>query len=101
MLKNITNTFINNCNNIEVSTYEYIVLNGTTIRIKATLDDDCYENGNFIGSFILKTIKFETDAKYKFRNREFEYYRVVDGESIKIGTFITTEKSINDTVSFS
>lgn len=97
MLKNITNTFINNCNNIEVSTYEYIVLNGTTIRIKAILNDDCYENGNFIGSFILKSIKFETDAKYKFRNREFEYYRVVDGESIKIGTFITTETSINDT----
>lgn len=97
MLKNITNTFINSCNNIEVSTYEYVVLNGTTIRIKAVLNDDCYENGNFIGSFILKTIKFETDAIYNFKNKEFKYYRVVDGESIKIGTFITTEITINDT----
>ena len=97
MLKGLTNTFKDNCNNIELTYKEYLVLNGVTIPIKADLDDDCYENGNFIGSFIFKQIKFETDAKYKFRNREFEYYKVVDGESIKIGTFITTEVSINDT----
>lgn len=97
MLKGLTNTFKSNCDNIELTFKEYVVLNGITIPIKATLDDDCYENGNFIGTFIFKQIKFETDAKYNFRNKEFEYYKVVDGESIKIGTFITTEITINDT----
>ena len=97
MLKGITNTFINNCNNVEVTYNEYLVLNGITIPIKADLEDDCYENGNFIGTFIFKTIRFETDATYEFKNKEFEYYKVVDNESIKIGTFITTEVQINDT----
>lgn len=97
LLKGLTNTFKSNCDNIELTFKEYVVLNDITIPIKATLDDDCYENGNFIGTFIFKQIKFETDAKYNFKNREFEYYKVVDGESIKIGTFITTEISINDT----
>lgn len=97
MLKGVTNTFIDNCNAIEVEYSEYVVLNNTTIPIKAKLSDDCYENGNFIGTFIFKSISFETDATYDFKNKEFEYYKVVDNESIKIGTFITTEVEINDT----
>lgn len=96
MLKGVTNTFKNNCNNIEVTYNEYLILDGVTIPIKAELNDDCYENGNFIGTFIFKTIKFETDATYNFKNKEFEYYKVVNNESIKIGTFITTEITIND-----
>ena len=97
MLKGLTNTFKTNCNATEVEYSEYLILNGITIPIKAELDDDVYENGNFIGTFILKSIKFETDATYDFKNKEFEYYKVVNGESIKIGTFITTEITINDT----
>ena len=97
MLKGITNTFKTNCNAIEVTYSEYLVLEETTIPIKAQLEDDCYENGNFIGTFIFKTIKFETDATYDFKNKEFEYYKKVGNESIKIGTFITTEVEINDT----
>lgn len=97
MLKGLTSTFKNGCNNAEVMYREYLVLGNQTIPIKAELNDDSYENGNFIGTFIFKTIKFETDAQYDFKNKEFEYYKEVNGESVKIGTFITTEVEINDT----
>ena len=97
MLKNITGLFKYNCNKTEVTYKEYVVLNETIIPIKAELNDDCYENGNFIGTFIFKSIKFETDSTYDFKDKEFEYYKSVNGESIKIGTFITTEVEINDT----
>ena len=97
MLKGLTNTFKQHCNNVELEYSEYVVLNGTQIPIKAQLKDDSYENGNFIGTFILKQISFETEATYDFKNKEFEYYKEVDGESIKIGTFISTDITINDT----
>ena len=97
MLKGLTNTFKTNCNATEVEYSEYLVLDGTTIPIQALLDDDAYENGNFIGTFIFKTIRFKTDATYDFKDKEFEYYKKVGTESIKIGTFITTEVTINDT----
>ena len=97
MLKGLTNTFKQHCNNVELEYSEYVVLNGTQIPIKAQLKDDSYENGNFIGTFILKQISFETEATYDFKDKEFEYYKVVDNESIKIGTFISTDITINDT----
>lgn len=97
MLKNLTPTFKNKCNEIEISLSEHIILDGITIPIKAELNDDCYKDGNFIGTFIFKEIKFETDNKYNFKQKEFEYYKKVSGESVKIGTFITTEVNDNDT----
>ena len=96
MLKGLTTTFKNKCNATEVVLSEYLVLGNQTIPIKAKLDDDSYENGNFVGTFILKKIEFETDATYDFKDKEFEYYKKIDNESIKIGTFITTEVTIND-----
>lgn len=97
MLKGLTSTFKEGCNNVELTYSEYVKLDNQTIPVKATLKDDSYENGNFIGTFILKEIQFETEATYEFRNKEFEYYKVVNGESIKIGTFISTDITINDT----
>ena len=60
MLKGLTNTFKNGCNSVELTYSEYVKLGNQTIPVKATLKDDCYENGNFIGTFILKEIQFET-----------------------------------------
>lgn len=97
MLKGLTSTFRENCNKTELTYNEYIVINEEQIPIRAKLSDDCYENGNFLGSFILKTIQFETSNDIDYKNKEFEYYKVVNGESIKIGTFITTEVQDNDT----
>lgn len=96
MLKNVSNTFINACNDKSLTLSEFIVLNGVSIPIKAVLKDDCYQNGNFVGNFIFKTINFECDNTYDFKNKEFEYYKVVNGESIKMGTFITTEVQDDD-----
>lgn len=96
MLKGLTNSIKKSCGDIEVSLSEYIVMNGKTIPIKAELSDDCYDNGNFIGTFILKELRFETSNELSYRNKEFVYYKKINGESIKIGTFITTEISNND-----
>ena len=68
MLKGLTSTFKNNCNNVELTYKEYVVLGNDTIQVKAELKDDAYENGNFVGTFILKQISFETDATYDFKN---------------------------------
>ena len=97
MLKNVSNTFIDACNSISITLTEYVVLNGVSIPIKAILRDDCYENGNFIGSFIFKTITFEVDNQYDFKNKEFVYHKVVNGEDVVLGTFITTEVEDSDT----
>ena len=97
MLKNLTQTFKDNCNAREVILSEYVVLNNIQIPVKAELNDDCYDEGNFIGTFIFKELRFETSNEYDFRKKEFEYYKMVGGESVKIGTFITTEITDNDT----
>ena len=96
MLKGLTNTIKNACNDIELTLSEYIVIGGKTIPIKAELNDDCYDNGNFIGTFILKELKFEASNDISYINKEFEYYKRINGESIKIGTFITTEINNSD-----
>lgn len=97
MLKNITQSFINSCNSIELTLSEYIVIDGKTIPIKADLKDDCYNEGNIIGTFIFKEIQFEVSNDVNFKEKEFEYYKRVNGESVKIGTFITTEVKDSDT----
>ncbi len=97
MLKNVTRTMIEDCEKREVTYSEYIVIDQTQVPIRAKLSDDCYDNGNFIGSFIFKTISFETSNDIEFKDKEFEYYKTINGTPIKIGTFITTEIQNNDT----
>ena len=97
MLKNLQEGFINSCNLVEVPYQEFIVIEGETIYIKGSLKDDCYEDGNIIGTFIFKELQFEADNIKIYKNKEFEYYKNVNGISQKIGTFITTEVSDNDT----
>ena len=97
MLKNLREGFINSCNLVEVPYQEFIVIEGETIYIKGSLKDDCYEDGNIIGTFIFKELQFEADNIKIYKNKEFEYYKKVNGISQKIGTFITTEVSDNDT----
>lgn len=97
MLKNLTQTFKDNCNAREVILSEYVILDNIQIPVKAEINDDCYDEGNFVGNFIFKELRFETSNEYDFKKKEFEYYKVVNGESAKIGTFITTEITDNDT----
>lgn len=97
MLKNLQDGFIDACNLVKIIYEEYIILDGETIYIKGNLKDDCYEDGNIIGTFIFKELQFETDNIKIFKNKEFTYYKKVNGISQKIGTFITTEVNDNDT----
>ena len=97
MLKSLTKTWKDGCNDKTLTYSEYIIIDDKKIPVKAILKDDCYINGNFIGSFIFKEISFETENNIDFKKKEFEYYKTVNGESIKLGTFITTEITDNDT----
>ena len=97
MLKGLTSTWKNGCNAKTLTFSEYIIIDNKKIPVKAVLKDDCYNNGNFIGTFIFKEISFEVENNIDFKRKEFEYYKVVNGEAIKFGTFITTEITDNDT----
>ena len=97
MLKGLTSTWKNGCNAKTLTLSEYIIIDNKKIPVKAVLKDDCYNNGNFIGTFIFKEISFEVENNIDFKRKEFEYYKVVNGEAIKFGTFITTEITDNDT----
>ena len=97
MLKGLTSTWKNGCNAKTLTLSEYIIIDNKKIPVKAVLKDDCYNNGNFIGTFIFKEISFEVENNIDFKQKEFEYYKVVNGEAIKFGTFITTEITDNDT----
>ena len=97
MLKGLTSAWKNGCNAKTLTLSEYIIIDNKKIPVKADLKDDCYNNGNFIGTFIFKEISFEVENNIDFKRKEFEYYKVVNGEAIKFGTFITTEITDNDT----
>ena len=75
---------------------EYIVINNQTIYIQGKLSATAYKDTTFFGTFNMKVLQFETENTTQFRNREFEYYKVIDGNAFKIGNFITTEVVDND-----
>lgn len=94
---NVSENVINACNSDDLTFIEYIIIEGQKIVIKANLSDDCYSDGHFIGTFIMKKLEFETENNIDYKKKEFEYYRQVDNESFKIGTFIVTEIKNSDT----
>lgn len=96
MLKNISQNFIDNCNKKVVELSEYIIIDGQRVPVKAELNDGCYDEGNYLGTFIFKEIRFEAENIYNFKENQFEYFKVVNGESVSFGTFITTEYNNND-----
>lgn len=75
---------------------DYIVFSEEEERhyIWFDLYDDCYNNGNFIGTFVMKRIEFTyNDSDLEFKQKEFnayKEYKLDDGtwESINFGTFI-------------
>lgn len=84
---------------------DYIVFSGETTKhyLWFQLYDDCYKDGNFIGTFILKRIEFTyNDSDLEFKNKEFnayKEYKLDDGtwESINYGTFIVQSVKPSDT----
>ena len=97
MIKNVSSTFKANCKKDSVKYREYIVIDNKEVDIKGALSDTAYKDTTFFGKFNLKMLKFETENDIDYKKKEFTYYKEVDGESIKIGTFIVTDVSESDT----
>lgn len=93
----VSNSCRNACNSDTLKYKEYIVINNQTIEIRGKLSATAFNDKNFIGTFNLKSLTFETENDIDFKEKEFEYYKQVNNESFKIGTFITTEVEDSDT----
>ena len=93
---NVSQTIKNSCKADKNTHREYIVINNQIIDIKGKLNATAYKDTTFFGTFNMKVLEFETSNDTQFRNRQFEYYKVIDGNAFKIGTFITTEVVDND-----
>src|SRR5574344_1453691 len=97
MIKNVSSTFKANCKKDSVKYREYIVIDNKEVDIKGALSDTAYKDTTFFGKFNLKMLKFETENDIDYKKKEFTYYKEVDGEALKIGTFIVTDVSDSDT----
>lgn len=97
MIKNVSNTYKSNCKKESVKYREYIVIDNKEVDIKGNLTDTAYKDNTFFGKFNLKMLKFETENDIDYKKKEFTYYKEVDGEALKIGTFIVTNVSDSDT----
>ena len=97
MIKNVSNTYKSNCKKDSVKYREYIVIDNKEVDIKGDLSDTAYKDTTFFGKFNLKMLKFETENDINYKKKEFVYYKEVNGEAIKIGTFIVTEVKDSDT----
>lgn len=80
---------------------DYIIMEGRTYYIKADIYDDCYNEGNFIGTFIMKRLEFEYSEDIDFKQKEFKFYKSfkIDNEwkTIDYGTFIVQSIEQSDT----
>ena len=84
---------------------DYIIFSGETTRryLWFNLYDDCYKDGNFIGTFVMKRIEITYhDSDLEFKNKEFNAYKEykLDNEtweSINYGTFVVTNVDPSDT----
>lgn len=92
----VTNSLRLACNSDSLVYKEYIVIDGTTVEIKGKMSNTCYSNGNFIGTFNMKSLTFTTQNDIEYKKKVFEYYKSVNGESFKIGSYIVTDVVIND-----
>lgn len=97
MIKNVSSTFKANCKKDSIKYREYIVIDNKEVDIKGNLSDTAYKGTTFFGKFNLKMLKFETENDIDYKKKEFTYYKEVDGEALKIGTFIVTDVSDSDT----
>lgn len=97
MIKNVPNTYKSNCKKDSVKYREYIVIDNKEVDIKGDLSDTAYKDTTFFGKFNLKMLKFEAENDINYKKKEFVYYKEVNGEAIKIGTFIVTEVKDSDT----
>lgn len=89
---NVSNTLKNACNSSEPIEYrEFIIIDEQEIDIKGNLSANAYTDNTFFGTFNMKILEFEAENNIDFKEKEFDYYKEVNGEAFKIGRFIVTE----------
>jgi hypothetical protein len=80
---------------------DYIVMDNKKYYINASIYDDCYNEGNFIGTFIMKRIEFEYEENIDFKQKEFKFYKSfktsTGWKEIDYGTFIVQQIEQSDT----
>jgi hypothetical protein len=84
------------CNSDKLIYKEYITVDGQVVEIRGKMSNSCYNEGNIFGTFIMKKLEFTTENDIDFKQKEVTYYKSVNGESFKIGTYIVTEIKDND-----
>ena len=80
---------------------DYIIMDNKKYYINASIYDDCYNEGNFIGTFIMKRIEFEYEEDVDFKQKEFKFYKSfktsTGWKEIDYGTFIVQQIEQSDT----
>ena len=96
---NVSNAFKTDCESNKISYREYIIITGTQtqIDIQGEMYQTAYKDTHFVGTFNLGYVKFKTENNVTYINKEFDYYKEVNGNSILIGHYIVTEVTDNDT----
>lgn len=96
---NVSNAFKTDCESNKITYREYIIITGTQtqIDIKGEMYQTAYKDTHFVGTFNLGYVKFKTENNVTYINKEFDYYKEVNGNAILIGHYIVTEVTDNDT----
>ena len=96
---NVSNAFKTDCENNKITYREYIIITGTQtqIDIQGEMYQTAYKDTHFVGTFNLGYVKFKTENNVTYINKEFDYYKEVNGNAILIGHYIVTEVTDNDT----
>src|SRR5574344_1986839 len=92
----VSNTLKQACNSESLSYKEYIVIDNTTIEIKGKMSNTAYKNTTFFGTFNLKMLEFTTENDINYKKKTFTYWKSVNGEAFKIGSYIVTDIKDND-----
>lgn len=93
----IPNTVKLACDSDKLVYKEYIILDGQHIEIKGKMSNTAYKDTTFFGTFNLKMLTFTTENDVDYKQKEFIYYKTINNEPFKIGTYIVTEVKDNDT----
>src|SRR5574344_117677 len=92
----VSNTLKQACNSESLFYKEYIVIDNTTIEIKGKMSNTAYKNTTFFGTFNLKMLEFTTENDINYKKKTFTYWKSVNGEAFKIGSYIVTDIKDND-----
>lgn len=104
-MKQISPSLTSKLRSDSITERDYIIFSGEEEKhyIWFNLYDDCYNNGNFISTFVMKRVEITyNDSDLEFKQKEFnayKEYKLDDGtwESIGYGTFIVQAVDPSDT----